>query len=118
MPNEFACDLCFPNAKEIGMIGEHCYLIEMDGKYHILWGQGHKGDIIHTFTHKPWQDPDPECVAPDDSELSKEAERWISEGDTEIIKTDVETGWRFINKFPDWESSDQLFFHLYYFHYD
>lgn len=58
---DWRCDLCFPGSVEVGIIGDGYSLMLHEGKYHIVGGQGHKGDIILTFPIKPYPDPDPEC---------------------------------------------------------
>ena len=54
------CDMCYPDAIEYGMICDGYSLIKHEGKYHILGGQGHNGDILFTFPVDPWSEPDPD----------------------------------------------------------
>lgn len=73
---QWICNLCYPNAEEIGMIFDGCALILHEGKYHIVIGQGHKGDIAYTFENKPFPDPDPECEI---EELEEKSDQWMEE---------------------------------------
>jgi len=97
--NQWMCELCFPEAKEIGIIAPGGYsLIYNQGKYHILGGQGHRDDEIITFEEMPWPDPDPDCadLPPEQEEL---ADRWLDETDrlSESFKMHPETAFAFLS---------------------
>lgn len=73
------CQMCFPDAKELGIIAPRYSLIFNGGKYHILGGQGHKDEEILTFEDSPWSDPDPECLEILSPQLEELAYRWLKE---------------------------------------
>lgn len=77
--SQLMCELCYEDAKEVGLICPCYALIFYQDKYHILSGEGHKGHIIFTFENVPWPDPDPECKDDLDDESEKEAMRWTDE---------------------------------------
>lgn len=59
----FACDACFPpgTVDEIAEMGKGLWLIRDDESYSLLAGQGHRGDLVHTFPVKPIPMPDDDC---------------------------------------------------------
>jgi len=83
--SEWMCDLCFHNAKEIGMIAPGYALILQNDEYKILAGQGHSDDDIYTFSKKPFVDPDPECLH-DKDEIGLAEDIWLDLMD-EVEKT-------------------------------
>lgn len=62
----FLCKQCFPDAKEIGLIGDLCLFLDED-KYKIIGRLSHKDHDFFTFSFKPIPDPDPECLGEDES---------------------------------------------------
>lgn len=54
---EMACKMCFPGVEDIGQIACQIWVSKWKGRYHLFCGQGHDGDIIHTFRIKPYPDP-------------------------------------------------------------
>jgi hypothetical protein len=105
------CELCFPDAAEIGIITEGYSLILDKGKYSILGGQGHRGHEIYTFSDKPFLDPDPECdhnVGP----IAEEAERWLSllEKTEKDIKLDPYEGYCLVSQcMQDYNPREEYF---------
>jgi hypothetical protein len=93
------CDLCYPNSNELGMISDSYSLIFHEGKYHILGGQGHGGEIIFTFPVDPWEDPDPEYKEILPKEIEEAASRWLNDLEKvrEVFNLPPEEGWRFVN---------------------
>ena len=96
---QWMCELCFPDAVEIGLVAPGLSLILHEGKYRLLWGQGHKGDVFLTFDNPPWPDPDPE-VKPN---LSKEddalAMQWLDAADAELeekLRTHASAGYTLV----------------------
>jgi len=91
---DFVCELCFPNAKEIGKICDYLYLVFWEEKYHLISHNGHKGDILHTFDIIPYEDPDPDCI-----DNSIEADIWIENllSPLQSLKLPVLTGYRIYN---------------------
>jgi len=78
MSNEWVCDLCFPESKEIGMIGPGLALLHHDNKYYLCWGQGHNGDEIFYCEETPTIDPDPECEC---EGLTEYEDKWMERAD-------------------------------------
>jgi hypothetical protein len=71
------CDQCFPDAIVIKRFSGDLELCEQKGKYFIVWGNGHKDDVVVTFETKPLPDPHPEDWT--DEELETEEGKKICE---------------------------------------
>ena len=75
------CEQCFPHGIEVGLIGPpNLWLIFNEGHYHLLWDNGHKGDIVVSF-ERPRIDPDPEDREDASGELLDACLLWIDEAD-------------------------------------
>ena len=70
------CELCYPNAKEIGEIMPNYWLMENEGKYAIISYNGHRDDEALFFPEKPTPDPDPACVT-DDGPIFEASNKWV-----------------------------------------
>ena len=92
------CDTCYTDAVEYGMICDGYSLIKYEGKYHILGGQGHKGDILFTFPVDPWSDPDPNDTEGASEELKAACHKWLEDFMTvdKQFVLPVYDGWSFI----------------------
>lgn len=110
--NKFVCDYCFPGSVEIGQIGEGAYLVLWAGKCHIMFGQGHSGDIIHTFENTPVKDPDPNCEIEYPCEKQRTCDSAFDRVMKEVrgIKMPMHEGYSFVSACPydkyDPESGD------------
>lgn len=84
----FACPQCFPKSLEIGQIAPTYHLILWDHKFRVIGGQGHDGDIIHTYGIKPF----PMTIkTPDEDILKQEKEQ----KDYPLLMDPMD-GWQFI----------------------
>jgi hypothetical protein len=86
---EWSCDLCFPGRTEVGKLGECYALMYHEGKFHLLAGYGHNGDIIHTFETAPWPDPDPENREDLSPEELERANKWMDDAHDEFWREEV-----------------------------
>lgn len=68
--NEFVCNLCYPNAIELGEVVPGLFLMKMNEQYHLLGGQGHIDHIEATFAIRPRPEP-PEDEDDDDAAWNK-----------------------------------------------
>lgn len=75
------CEHCFPHAVELGLVAPGLSLILNEGRYSLLWGYGHIGDVLVTFTKPPWPDPDPECKDGLTGEEDALAIEWLDDAD-------------------------------------
>lgn len=48
------CIMCYPGAEDIAKICDGFYLCKVEDKYCIVGGQGHSGDIVHTYESAPF----------------------------------------------------------------
>ncbi len=76
VPNEMVCEMCYPNAKEIGEVAPDLYLMENDGTYAIMSAPGHKNYEIFFFPDKPTPDPDPENLH-EDGPILEASVAWV-----------------------------------------
>ncbi len=92
---EMVCELCYPNAIEVGEIFPDGWLMVNEGKYAIMVAHGHKGYELLFFPDKPTPDPDPECVLVDDSPEAK----WYDKVDdwSRSVKLSPEEGYFLVN---------------------
>jgi hypothetical protein len=88
--NQWMCHLCFPNAKEIGMLLPGYSLITEKNKFYILAGQGHKGDILLSFKKPPVLDPLKDMSKEEEENLKNEDPIW-KEVDDFFLKAEEET---------------------------
>ncbi len=75
MSNQWMCHHCYPDGEEIGEIALGYWLIIRNEEHHILAGQGHGGDIIHTFPEKPT--PEPFTIDDEDEANDEWLMHWI-----------------------------------------
>jgi hypothetical protein len=73
--NKILCELCFPKATEIAMIGSHISLFEYNGHYGLMGQQGHRDDEFFMFKTVPRIDPDPECEDENETAWGEEVDQ-------------------------------------------
>jgi len=86
--NQWVCELCYPNAKEIGEIAKDYWLILDNGKYSIVSGTyGHTDSHPMEFLDKPYPNPDPndEHEAENDPILAATLD-WMEKADNSYEK--------------------------------
>lgn len=90
------CTLCFPGVIDIGKLGRNVWLAKWDRRYVLFFGQGHKGDDIHTFKIRPFSDP---TKGLSENKLTEKVMNKFKKADnytSKILKMDPWTGYSLV----------------------